>query len=396
MQLRFPLHYKIDKDTAGELVKESVYVSKDISAFYIDENMNAVVVETGAHADQQAISDKVERYLAAMLFGYREVEPKIYLRTTRKDSGPIASQIYDELQRRQWLFEIGAGHIALAGSALRLAEWIDRYAASYYADRFGAVARSLPALIRSDILARCGYFESHPNNVTMVTHLIEDFDSIEEFRRANLGSGTLQLPRFDALESPTVCLNPAACFPVYYTLENQTIPDAGLCLTWLGRVFRYESRNINELERLWEFNVREIVFVGDDDYIAHKREQAVAFIGELAGALDLDMFIQVATDPFFATVSAAKKLWQQSMEAKYEIRLIIGGDSGDAPRTLAAGSVNLHGAFFGDQFSIRTDAGATVSTACVGLGIERLMFAAFAQHGFDEMRWPAQLRQAIF
>jgi seryl-tRNA synthetase len=147
---------------------------------------------------------------------------------------------------------------------------------------------------------------------------------------------------------------------------------------------------------LWEFNVRELVFVGADQYILHQREQAVAFVCDLAAVFDLELTIERATDPFFATVAAAKKMWQQSMEAKYEIRLLIGHTADGSARSIAAGSINVHGTFFGQRFAILTDAEQPAMTACVGLGIERLVFAAFTQHGFDEQRWPAPIRTAIF
>ncbi|MGH6914529.1 MAG: amino acid--[acyl-carrier-protein] ligase, partial [Geminicoccales bacterium] len=66
-----------------------------------------------------------------------------------------------------------------------------------------------------------------------------------------------------------------------------------------------------------------------------------------------------------------------------------------APRTLACGSINLHGRFFGDRFGIGA-AGGVASTACVGLGIERWVLAGFSQHGFEPDRWPAEVRRAIF
>jgi seryl-tRNA synthetase len=343
------------------------------------------------------VSGKVQRFLAAMLQGHRPPQDKVYLTNVRRDPGPLVSDVCAEMRRRKWLFEIGQGHIGLSGPVLRLSEYLNRHSRGLFVERFTAAEYSFPALIRSDILTRCGYFESHPNNTTLVTHLIEDFDLIEEFRQSNAtGVAMVQLPSRDAVAAPHTCLNPAACFPVYYTLEDNTIPASGTAMTFLGRVFRYESKNMASLERLWEFNVRELVFVGGPTYILQQRDEVVQLIGYLGAELDLDMQIQTATDPFFATVSTAKKMWQQSMESKYEIRLTVGHDGNGRPRTIAAGSVNVHGTFFGERFAIKTDAGQVACTGCLGLGIERFVYAAFTQHGFDAGRWPTAIAQEIF
>ena len=44
-------------------------------------------------------------------------------------------------------------------------------------------------------------------------------------------------------------------------------------------------------------------------------------VEELASFIDIDCQVQTATDPFFATVSAAKKFWQAAQEVKNEIKI---------------------------------------------------------------------------
>ena len=153
------------------------------------------------------------------------------------------------------------------------------------------------------------------------------------------------------------------------------------------------------LDRLWEFNVRELVLVGSEDHVADCRRRALPVVGELAQIFDLECRIETASDPFFATVSAARTFWQRAQEVKNEIILTIEPGPDGARRELACGSINLHGKFFGDRFDIGASDGATegiAATACVGLGIERWVLAAFSQHGFEPRRWPAAVRREIF
>lgn len=396
MRHSIPLPQPIDRAMADELVKESAYVSTDIRSFTVDQGGRTAVVDLAEQADQTAAVAMIERYISAMLHGYRGDEITIVRRTDRSDRGPIHPAVYQELKRRAWLFELGPGHVALAGPALRLAQFVDRYASQRYRAEYSIVERSFPAFVSADLLARCGYLESHPNLVTWVTHLVEDFDLIEDFRRANLGPAAGRSPDPATLRSPGIALNPAACLPAYATLGNEQVPAQGLALSWLGRVFRYESRNLTALERLWEFNVRELVYVADPYQVLSWQDHAFDLICDIATAFDLEMTIQLATDPFFATVAAAKRLWQQSMESKYEIRLSVGEEQDGEPRSIAAGSVNLHGTFFAERFDIRTVGDQQAATACLGLGIERWVMAIFAQHGFDEQRWPRLLSDQTF
>jgi seryl-tRNA synthetase len=396
MSLEFQLPVRIDRDMADELVKESAYIARQISAFRVADDLQTVVVEIAETANPEEISGKVSRYLSAMLRGYPPPATRVCAAYQRTDAGPLADGVFDELKRRQWAFEIGVGHVGFAGPALTLYEYIDQYLGERYQELFGTRTISFPALITPGNLARCGYFDSHPNNATWVTHLVEDVDTIEQFRAANTDIRAPRLPKPEELETPAACLNPAACDPLYYVLENQTMPSEGVAYSWLGRVFRYESRNTRDLERLWEFNVRELVFAGSAAYVQRQREKAVQFMGELAQHFDLDMSLEVASDPFFATVAAVKRMWQLSMETKVEVKVPIGTDGDGRLRRIAAGSINLHGKFFGERFSIHAHGGASADTACVGLGIERLMLATFAQHGFEPERWPKPVRTHLF
>ena len=251
-----------------------------------------------------------------------------------------------------------------------------------------------PALVDADTLHKCGYFDSHPNAVTFVGNVIEDFDAIEEFRIANSCSEGALLPSQGHIHHDGMCLNPAACFPAYPTLRGK-VYETGECFTWMGRVFRYESRNISGLDRLFEFNVRELVFIGSDDYVRDARKRAIPIVEELAAFFDIDCKLQTATDPFFATVSAAKKFWQAAQEVKNEIKIPVLDGKGNVS-TLACGSINLHGNFFGERFDIHDADKNAAMTGCVGLGIERWVLAAFTQHGFEAERWPEAVRQVIF
>ena len=393
-EITVALSREVDTEVAGDIEKESVFVSPFIERIYVDTDGKNARVVTRNGADLVEIEAKAKRFLDVMVRQVTGFEIKVFVDTKRKDTGPYHIGVNDELVKRGWMHDYGKGQVAYSGPVLKLAKLINDKSGELYQAAFNAKEAHFPAMIDADTLHKCGYFDSHPNAVSFVGNVVEDFDAIEEFRRANSCSEGALLPQRDHVHIDGMCLNPAACFPCYPTLKGQDF-TTGQCYTWLGRVFRYESRNINGLDRLYEFNVRELVFVGDEDYVRSVRAKALPVVEELARFIDIDCQVQTATDPFFATVSAAKKFWQASQEVKNEIKIPALGNDGSV-KQLACGSINLHGNFFGKRFGFNASNGEPAQTGCVGLGIERWVLAAFTQHGFDPMRWPDAVRNIIF
>jgi seryl-tRNA synthetase len=385
---------EVDREVAGDIEKESVFVSPQIERIRVNDDMKSVKLLARPGADLAEVTAKAKRYLDVMAKQLSGFEIKVFIETKRRDTGPYQTGVNAGLVERGWVHDYGKGQVAYSGPVLKLARLINGRAGELYTKAFGALDGHFPAMVDADTLHKCGYFDSHPNAVTFLGNVVEDFDAIEEFRLANSCSEGAHLPPHDHIHVDGMCLNPAACFPCYPTLTGKSF-DPGACYTWLGRVFRYESRNINGLDRLYEFNVRELVFVGTEDYVRDCRRKSLPIVEELASLIDIDCRVETATDPFFATVSAAKKFWQAAQEVKNEIKIPALGNDGSV-KQLACGSINLHGNFFGKRFGISCANGEAAQTGCVGLGIERWVLAAFTQHGFDARRWPEAVRARIF
>ena len=393
-EIILPLSREIDSEIAGDIEKESVFVSPQIDRIVISKDLKSARLIARQGANMQEVADKAKRFLDVMVKQVSGFEIKVFVDTKRKDTGPYQIGVNDGLVERGWMHDYGKGQVAYSGPVLKLAQLINEKAGELYKKVYNATDGHFPAMIDADTLHKCGYFDSHPNAVTFVGNVVEDFDAIEEFRRANSCSEGALLPQPEHIHIDGMCLNPAACFPCYPTLKGKTYLT-GESFTWMGRVFRYESRNINGLDRLYEFNVRELVFVGTEDYVRECRAKALPIVEEMANFFDIDCQVQTATDPFFATVSAAKKFWQAAQEVKNEIKIPALGNDGST-KMLACGSINLHGNFFGKRFEFYCANGEPAQTGCVGLGIERWVLAAFTQHGFEPHRWPEAVRSRIF
>lgn len=393
--LSLPDGQVVDAELASDIEKEAAFVSEHMRDLIVDVHTQKVTFSVTDPARTIEVRDKVEAFVKVMLTGYRPVPSKVIRQRERSDPHPIDGNVFDALVDAGWVCEIGKGHVALAGPALKLFHLVDRIIATLYKDAFAYEDRHFPALIPSSLMADCGYFDSHPNNVSFANHLRNDFDVIEGFRKRYGEDGDLTEFENADLATPHTCLNPAACLPSYFTMKDQTLA-ANKCLSWNGRVFRHEASNLRGLERLWEYNVREIVFVGDPEYVEDARTKGVSLVAELLDQLDLSFQITTSTDPFFATVASIRKFFQKATEAKHEVKIDIDQPRDGDARSIAAGSVNYHDAFFGQKFAITGPNGEPAVSACIGLGIERIVLCCFAQHGITPDRWPDAIANEIF
>jgi hypothetical protein len=211
----------------------------------------------------------------------------------------------------------------------------------------GAEERMFPTVISEEILDRSEYFQSFPQCASAV-------------------SSPNKTGRY--------FLSPAVCYHCYQLLMNSALVGDTL-LTCEGRCFRAESANGSHL---WEFTMREVVFLGGDGFVRAQCDAWKQRIALWAAQLGLTVKLAPATDPFFGE-TRGKKLLQQIKGLKYE--LTAPGLSGtDVP----VASFNLHERFFTSRFEVALKGGEPAYSGCVAFGIERWCMALLAQHGVNE------------
>jgi seryl-tRNA synthetase len=392
MHFRLPFANAIQDELVIELEKGAPYATAHLRRLRITPDRRAAEIEC-ADGTETEVTHKVRKHVEAMVATYRSMgPPEELVRSVRRDEGPVLSDALAELERRRWVRALGRGQVALAGGAFALRRFVDEAVRDVGRAQFGAEEEDYPALIDPEVLARCKYFGSFPHSVCLVSHLIEDFDAIESFRVANADTDSLRVPDPGAMKLTDAALRPAVCLPIYRALEGTTLPERGMTVTTSGKAFRYESSNLGGMHRLWDFSMREIVFVGSADLVSERRAQVVGAVVSLMKQWDLSCRLVSASDPFFATVRGTKALWQRSRDLKYEVMVDVGAEIGP----IAAGSINFAGTQFGHAFRITTHDGQPATTACVGFGLERLVLALFSQHGFDPARWPHAMREVVF
>ena len=148
--------------------------------------------------------------------------------------------------------------------------------------------------------------------------------------------------------------------------------------TAMNRCFRYESKNITELDRLWEFSMREIVFIGAQDEVLKAKAESIELVWKLIEILDLTAHIETASDPFFASDFKSQRFFQLGNELKYELRTPL-----NEHNSIASGSFNYHVNFMGSSFDIKNAAEDYAHTGCAAFGLERLAYSTLCQIGFE-------------
>ncbi len=366
-----------------EIAKQVAHVSKAIRAIAFDDP-STLRCEVPDEL-QAELAPQVEQLAVRIQRGLRSLERKLVHRSSGAGrpaaAGPIGLPPGATM--------LGFGQVALQGTALSLYRFFDRIFREF-GDPWRPIHLNTPTLIPSDALAKCDYFRSFPQYVTFAAHLQEDFKHIADFRARHQKRDTLDEQALGNMATPEACLSPAVCYHVYHMHAGDQIGAPGLAYSVCGKCFRYESTNVRDLRRLWDFTMRELVFVGTKEWVLAEREAAIGRFIPLLDQLGVVAEIRTASDPFFVAPDAtAKTYFQLSSETKYEIALELGPDD-----FMAVGSFNYHTDFFGKAFGVTEANAGPMHSVCVAFGLERWVHGFVAQHGSDPAGWPPFVQQA--
>lgn len=157
-------------------------------------------------------------------------------------------------------------------------------------------------------------------------------------------------------------LSPTCCYPVFHELTDTThagpvkITHKNLCF----RCEEYYEKGLRQISYL----MREYIMICEDlnDVTAWIEEVKIA-VRDYLTSLGLDVFVEVATDPFF-NANDYKQKFQRDQNLKHEF--LVNG--------VAVGSVNLHLKAFSHSCKIRSDNGNDLYSACFGLGYDRVHY----------------------
>jgi len=330
---------------------------------------------------KQTIESKARRVIDTII--KNDFKPRIQVlenhldRETRYDQDPFDALIQTgELSKEQ------TGVFALGPLLTNLIEFFEGQFLEL-ADHFEAKPYRFPTLIPASYLERVNYFKAFPHSLSFATHLKSDLDVINEFSEtAKTDEHGINVP-MDLFAKIRTLLSPAVCYHLYFMLADKPLPNGSLCATAVSNCFRYESSNLVSLERLWNFTMREVIFIGSKDFVLQNRESARKLMEEKFSQIGLAYKVETANDPFFIG-EFKQAAFQSAFQLKFEIQALLPFKG----KTLAVGSYNYHQDFFGRHLNISLPDGSPAHTGCVAFGLERMAYAFLAQFGLDRKDWP--------
>jgi hypothetical protein len=306
-----------------------------------------------------------------------------------RESAAVANKLQRGGQRRILGSAVTAKSLGLnmyGWSAGALMQSLDRFLARCLIHGMDATPLSVPSLVPSRVVHKAGYFETSPQHLSFIAPVTNDADRFDELmgRLSERPDETLRLISSPEVlhytRDPQYLLNPAVCLHCYEAMEGAVISDpSSVVFTAVGSVFREESGNLNNEERLYEFSMREAVLLGSPEGVEENCAplfDLLVMVGVMTG---LEFEVRTASDMFYRDGARARLMSQLLSDSKVELLVTDPGTG----RRIACASLNRHGSHLSIPFNIRVQGGKPAVTACLGFGINRLAHVLGRAYGHD-------------
>ncbi|GCF08027.1 amino acid--[acyl-carrier-protein] ligase [Dictyobacter arantiisoli] len=238
-----------------------------------------------------------------------------------------------------------------------------------------------PPVITRATTEQSGYLQSFPH----LLGAVHAFTGNHREHRVMLEEVEAQQDWGHHFTATDVVMTPAACYPVYASAANTTLPEGGRLVDVSSYCFRHEPST--DPARMQSFRMREFVRIANPESVQQWRDQWTTRGLDFLLSLGLPAVQAPANDPFFGPGGRFLAASQQEQELKFELLAPV---STEEPTT-AIMSLNYHQDHFGKDFSIHTADGQVAHTACTGFGLERITLGLLRAHGLDVAAWPAEV-----
>jgi hypothetical protein len=358
MEKRFSTVNVLSDKQVDSLLSRLIYSVEGIRDCRLDAETQEIVVELIEPSREAALEDTVTKLIAL------EKNNRVISHRILKDN----RERYDLTQKLNPTPEIDSLY-ALDGSvareaAVRLFDEVDALFMKLAANHQAAL-RKYPSMIPVHTLEKCSYIKSFPQNIHLVAEFPHQLEQLEKVRYAENVESIARLSPY--------ALSPAVCFHCYEELSGQKL-DAPLILTAKGNCFRHEAPWRLGKHRLNEFAMREIVIIGDEQFVEAERRAFIEEVWQLFVNMGFNGRIETASDPFYFSEENSKSQHQLMANTKYE--LIVDIDNGRESFSIA--SFNNVGNTLCKPFEITDKHNVPLHSGCIAFGIDRWVYALLA------------------
>lgn len=367
---------KIEEYQIGELQKRLPFLCEDKIDYrinYQDDLAYSMTIFSVSETRIDEFSQMLD-YLLEDIYKIKNIPSKI---AWEKEYSPSKSNL-QEILDSGYVYKNSIGQVTLSGELLKLFNRFNELFATISQQLFDCEAYEFPVLLSTKTLETTGYFEHNPYQWMKINRLKKGMENYQIYS---------QYASRRTSDSPEMCdsgysLPPTMCYYVYDMLKNSSISNSSY--TTCGRSFRYEGDCDKPFERLVDFTIRETVFVGTRKFVESSVEKYMSYTTKVMDILGICGKCETANDIFFMTDRTAERLnIQKMLGSKYELLLYI-----PDKKMIAVASFNKHGNFIGKRFDIHTNeiSNPVAYSACVGIGLERLVYSCVSQIGLDNIK----------
>lgn len=386
---------KIDLSLIEEFEKKIYYISEDIVGFSRIEKDNIVGMKLEISDECKQVKEIEERayqILDSEVYGLKNVK-RSRIWDTKDVNSANGHEIIDRLIQENIVYIPGCGQVAYKEPLVSLFNLFDTILQKISTKIFAGTEYIFPTLLSNRVLKKVGYFDSFPNLLMFAVRLKNEISNYKEFKSefADMPDEDITDKLLQFCTGTTYGLPPTMCYYVYDMLSGTKVKNS--CFTARGKSFRYESKYYKPFERLWDFTIRETVFLGDSVFVKNHVSAYRNVVIQLMEEIGMDGYCESANDPFFLVDDTTNRINVQKMfGSKYELRMKI-----DKEETIAIGSFNIHGQFLAKRFNLFStdDEEKYIYTGCIGIGLERFIFSFLSQFGIESEKWPEFIRKAM-
>jgi seryl-tRNA synthetase len=379
-------HNRIEIKLEEELLEIAVGTVRD-QLIYIDDNIehvsiNGVAVQltfSSVPENIESIITDVKDICIRTNKSFRKVKEKVLFKNI--GSGTNIDNPHGELKALKSIHEHQRGIYSYSGIFLSLVSGFDEYFLDY-AKSIGASESIYPSTLPLKNLQASGYVSNFPHHTLFVSGANKSKNEISLLATSkNISS--------KQMSDPELVLSPTVCYRCFDVLSNTNIKSDLELYTATCECFRNEGIASQDISRLTNFRMREIVFIGTPPNIEKTRQRICAHARDAIDEFDLSASLVTAFDPFFTTANDKKRGYQNMMGLKYEMRMKIPYLNAE----ISCMSFNNHQKTLIEAYNISPN--RDLASGCVGYGLERLALAVFAQHGLNPQNWPISLKSIL-
>ncbi|WP_322906628.1 phosphopantetheine-binding protein [Paenibacillus sp. SGZ-1009] len=353
------------------LMERIPYLAEAITAVHYIEDDHIIVVD--CHEQQEAQAEELRADYAALCdsLAPTRVLGKTVVRSNRSGSEQATAQSVE----RAATGSVSATY--LDETDITLLEQLDRVFIDI-ARRHGAILREYPSTFTKANMARNQYHINFPQHIVGVATVPHQFKTINRFREQAAAHTHHQ-----SLVPTGEILQPCICYHCYEEQQGSRTGKRHV-MTAKGKCFRNEIAWRKDEFRRAEFMMREIVFVGDQQWVMDMRNAIMDDVWELFTSLGLTGHIETATDPFFFSQDVKTKgTYQLVSNAKYELAAVRNNG-----QQSSIASFNYCEDVLCSKYDICDEDGKELYSGCVAFGMDRWKEALLERYGRDQSQWP--------